>query len=74
MMSELSSKSLEELYSLGNYMEGRADIIIPGTLILKCFMEKFDFDKLTISTKGLRYGVFLRDVKIDFTSSRNISN
>ena len=58
----LSSKSLVELLAMGNYMEGRADIIIPGTVILKCFMEKFGFNKLTITTKGLRYGVFLRDV------------
>ena len=61
LLDMLSSKSLEELYLLGNYMEGRADIIVPGTLILKCFMEKFGFEKLTISTKGLRYGVFLRE-------------
>jgi len=62
LLSILSTKSLYELYSIGNYMGGRADIIIPGTLILKCFMEKFGFDKLTISTKGLRYGIFLRDL------------
>jgi len=52
---------IEKLYEMGDYMTGRADIVIPGILILKCFMEKFSFDKVTISTKGLRYGVFLRD-------------
>jgi exopolyphosphatase/pppGpp-phosphohydrolase len=43
-------------------MTGRADIVIPGILILKCFMRKFGFDNVKVSTKGLRYGVFLRDV------------
>jgi exopolyphosphatase/pppGpp-phosphohydrolase len=43
-------------------MTGRADIVIPGILILKCFMEKFGFKNIKVSTKGLRYGIFLRDV------------
>jgi exopolyphosphatase/pppGpp-phosphohydrolase len=42
-------------------MTGRADIVIPGILILKCFMRKFGFEKLVVSAKGLRYGIFLRD-------------
>lgn len=62
IFSRLASMPLEELYALGNYMEGRADIIIPGILILKTFMEKFGFHKITVSTKGLRYGIFLREV------------
>src|SRR4030095_10569602 len=64
LQTEFSSKSLTELYKMGDYMEGRADIIIPGTLILKCFMEKFGLHKLTVSTRGLRYGIFLREVLI----------
>jgi len=62
MLNKLSTMSLEEIYAMGNYMEGRADIILPGTLILKCFMNKFGFDKILVSTRGLRYGVFLREV------------
>lgn len=61
ILNGLTHLSLEELYIMGDYMTGRADIVIPGILILKCFMVKFDFEKLTISTKGLRYGIFLRD-------------
>lgn len=53
---------IEELYGMGDYMTGRADIVIPGILILKCFMRKFGFENVQVSTKGLRYGVFLRDV------------
>jgi exopolyphosphatase / guanosine-5'-triphosphate,3'-diphosphate pyrophosphatase len=62
ILNRLSTMKLEEIYSIGNYMEGRADIIIPGTLILKCFMNKFGFEKILVSTKGLRYGIFLREI------------
>ena len=61
ILRSLIPLSLEELYSMGDYMTGRADIVIPGILILKCFMQKFGFNKLTISTKGLRYGIFIRE-------------
>jgi exopolyphosphatase/guanosine-5'-triphosphate,3'-diphosphate pyrophosphatase len=61
ILNRLIPMPLEELYGLGDYMTGRADIVIPGILILKCFMRKFGFDTVKVSTKGLRYGVFLKD-------------
>ena len=53
---------LSKLESIGSFMKGRADILIPGILILQSFMKKFAFDKIIVSTKGLRYGIFLREV------------
>jgi exopolyphosphatase/guanosine-5'-triphosphate,3'-diphosphate pyrophosphatase len=61
ILNDMYRKTLSELFAIGNYMEGRADIIIPGTLILKNFMEKFNFDEIKVSSKGLRYGIFLRE-------------
>lgn len=61
ILTRLSSMTLDELYFMGDYMTGRADIILPGILILKCFMRKFGFNRITVSTKGLRYGIFLRE-------------
>ncbi len=61
IFARLAAMPIEELYTLGDFMEGRADIIIPGILILQTFMEKFGFDKITVSAKGLRFGVFLRE-------------
>lgn len=61
ILSSLTPLTLEELYTMGDYMTGRADIVIPGILILKCFMVKFGFSTLKVSTKGLRYGIFIRD-------------
>lgn len=62
VLGRLTPMPIEELYGMGDYMTGRADIVIPGILILKCFMKKFGFDKVKVSTKGLRYGIFLREV------------
>jgi len=61
ILDDMSKRTLDELYTFGNYMEGRADIIIPGTLILNNFMEKFNFVEIKVSSKGLRYGIFLRE-------------
>jgi exopolyphosphatase / guanosine-5'-triphosphate,3'-diphosphate pyrophosphatase len=61
ILSSLTPLTLEELYVMGDYMTGRADIVIPGILILKCFMRRFGFEQVTVSTKGLRYGIFLRE-------------
>lgn len=62
ILKRLAVMTLEELYVMGDYMTGRADIVIPGILILKCFMRKFSFGKIKVSTKGLRYGVLLREL------------
>jgi exopolyphosphatase / guanosine-5'-triphosphate,3'-diphosphate pyrophosphatase len=62
ILGMLIPMKLEEIYLMGDYMEGRADIVIPGILILKCFMKKFVLNDVRISTKGLRYGILLRDV------------
>jgi exopolyphosphatase/guanosine-5'-triphosphate,3'-diphosphate pyrophosphatase len=45
-----------------DYMQGRSDIILPGSLILGEFMNFFGFDRIRVSTKGLRYGIMLREM------------
>ena len=39
---------------------GRADIIFAGVAILKSIMERYGWDALTVSERGLRYGIALR--------------
>jgi exopolyphosphatase/guanosine-5'-triphosphate,3'-diphosphate pyrophosphatase len=39
----------------------RADIILAGTLILNCLLKIGNFEKMTISDHGLRYGIALRE-------------
>lgn len=48
-----------QIKSLGEYMTGRSDIITAGAFILLQFMKHFKFEKITVSTKGLRYGAAL---------------
>lgn len=49
----------KEIEKFGEFMKGRSDIITAGTFILLHFMKHFKFEKITVSTKGLRYGAAL---------------
>jgi exopolyphosphatase/guanosine-5'-triphosphate,3'-diphosphate pyrophosphatase len=40
-------------------MEGRADIFLAGLLILEAIMDTYGFEKLTVSTGGIRHGALL---------------
>lgn len=57
IFNELISMSDEERLSLGEFMTGRSEIILSGTLILVSVMEYLQFDSVTVSVKGLRYGL-----------------
>jgi exopolyphosphatase / guanosine-5'-triphosphate,3'-diphosphate pyrophosphatase len=49
------------ILELSPVMAGRADVIVAGTLILREIMEHFRFDELTVSERGVRYGLVLRE-------------
>lgn len=55
VFAETSVDEKKEKYNLG----GRADIIFVGTTILLEFMKFFGFKEVTVSTKGVRYGLAL---------------
>ena len=59
IFENLISMTEEERINLAGYMKGRSDIIISGILILTKLMEQMDIQEITVSTKGLRYGLFL---------------
>ncbi len=48
--------SLEIRQMLGSVVYGREDLLLSGCLILEGFMNYFEIEKITVSTKGLRYG------------------
>ncbi|QQS37940.1 MAG: Ppx/GppA family phosphatase [Ignavibacteriales bacterium] len=55
---QLSHLSQVEMRSnFGNIIEGREDVILAGALILKHIMELLKLKNLTVSTRGIRYGV-----------------
>jgi exopolyphosphatase / guanosine-5'-triphosphate,3'-diphosphate pyrophosphatase len=72
----LSEQEMSERY--GQVVEGREDVLLAGCIILKVFMEKVGLKKITVSNKGLRYGVvidyMLRNNGINITTDKNNAN
>jgi exopolyphosphatase/guanosine-5'-triphosphate,3'-diphosphate pyrophosphatase len=56
-VEELKWRSTAERQALPGVEAGRADVLLAGALILWRTLELLDFKKVTISTRGLRYGV-----------------
>ena len=55
----LLSLTHDSISALPQVNEQRADIIGAGALILRCFMEQRDLPGITVSTRGIRYGLLL---------------
>jgi exopolyphosphatase/guanosine-5'-triphosphate,3'-diphosphate pyrophosphatase len=63
IFGQLRSLTVEEIVqSYPQIQSGRADILLAGTMILKEAMKKFAVDSITVSARGLRYGMVLREV------------
>lgn len=54
-LSALTYNQIKEKY--GNVVEGREDVLLAGTIILERTMHILQLNKVTVSTKGLRFGV-----------------
>ncbi|MFA6540565.1 MAG: Ppx/GppA phosphatase family protein [Bacteroidota bacterium] len=63
MLEDLRGKNIEEIKSIPQISEGRADIIVAGIIILLEFMEAANLQTLTVSDRGLRYGIVLREIE-----------
>lgn len=57
-LERLASATIKEKQEMG-IPQGRADLILTGVLILLQTLKKFKKEKLTVSTRGVRYGVAL---------------
>jgi exopolyphosphatase/guanosine-5'-triphosphate,3'-diphosphate pyrophosphatase len=60
IVEELKWRNIAERKAMVGMEPKRADVILAGALIFWRVMEKFNFSHATISTRGLRYGVFQR--------------
>lgn len=58
-VEDLKWRTVEERMQLPGMEKGRADVLLAGALILWRMMELLGFESVTISTRGLRYGVLL---------------
>ncbi len=61
-LDKLTNMSVAEKIQIG-YPEGRADVIIVGVITLLETLKAFNLSKLTVSTRGVRYGVALELAK-----------
>ena len=58
---KLSGLTAREIRALSSATEGRADILAAGALILHGFMHHLGSEAMTVSERGLRYGMALRE-------------
>ncbi|MDE3058552.1 MAG: Ppx/GppA family phosphatase [Bacteroidota bacterium] len=63
LFNQLRIKTVEEIRAVPQISAGRADIILAGILILLEFMEAANAKQITVSDRGLRYGIALRESK-----------
>lgn len=57
-ISEMKTTELIDRYPV--VMEGRADVFLPGILILEEFLKEYNFDQFIVSTGGIRHGGILK--------------
>jgi exopolyphosphatase/guanosine-5'-triphosphate,3'-diphosphate pyrophosphatase len=63
LFQTLRSMPSAMIRTLSSVMEGRADVITAGALILREIMAHFGFDEVVVSERGVRYGLVLREVE-----------
>jgi exopolyphosphatase/guanosine-5'-triphosphate,3'-diphosphate pyrophosphatase len=63
----LKDKSIDQISKIPQISAGRADIILAGIMILIGFMEKSSLHQITVSDRGLRYGIILKEIEKVFS-------
>lgn len=61
LLDRLSRMTVGDIRGLSDIMEGRADVIVAGALILCEVMETHGFREAIVSERGVRYGIALRE-------------
>lgn len=62
LLKKLSGMNIRERQKIPGLQYGRADIIVAGALILKCLMEHWGFEKLTVSEWDNLEGVIYHNI------------
>lgn len=63
LMRSFTGRTLDELRSLPGLPPKRADLIIPGTAVVLATMELLGARRLSVSIRGLRYGVLTAAIR-----------
>lgn len=59
----LKDRSVQQIMTFPQISAGRADIILAGIMILMGYMEAGGLQQITVSDRGLRYGILLREAE-----------
>ncbi|HEX9829049.1 MAG TPA: Ppx/GppA phosphatase family protein [Bacteroidota bacterium] len=63
IFEELSSKNLDELKAYPQILPARADILLAGILILREILDTLEREEVTVSDRGLRFGMAIEAAK-----------
>lgn len=63
IIADLKSKTIEERKKIVGLEPGRADVILAGSLLLKKIAERFGFKEITVSDRGVRWGLVYEALK-----------
>lgn len=58
IIDELKSKSVSDRRKIPGIQKGREDVILAGAIILDRVMRRLGYDIVTVSDRGLRWGLF----------------
>jgi len=61
LLERLGGMRVAEIRKLSEVMEGRADVIVAGALIMLEIMQAHGFTEAVVSERGVRYGMVIRD-------------
>lgn len=61
LVTTLQRLSSTEILAMAEYMDGRNDIITAGAIILEEVMAFLGVQEITVSERGVRYGIAIRD-------------
>jgi len=61
--SDIASMPLDRIKTIPQVHPDRADVLLGGALILDEFMSRYDLSAITVSTRGVRYGVAMRAIE-----------
>ncbi|MDP2600898.1 MAG: Ppx/GppA phosphatase family protein [Deltaproteobacteria bacterium] len=64
IIADLRSKTIEERKKIPGLEPGRADVILAGSLLLLKTAEHFGFKEITVSDRGVRWGLLYEALKI----------
>ena len=59
-LKTLSKLTVEQIKSYPQIVPDRADILLGGILILREFLRDQEASEITVSDRGLRYGILVR--------------